>query len=411
MRTGHILLTTLAIIALATSNDAAAGDEYHLDWGRQYGEEGGEAFALAVTVGRFGNVYAVGNSRKRGGINDASIRAFDSTGRPSWNENIGGPGGDSFQDVATDNGGSILAVGQVQSPVHGQPHGGNLDGFLTRHYFTGLHVWSRSVGSSGNDQCNAVTVDQCGNVFVCGQLDGDLNGVPLPFGRAAFAARYDRSGCRQWLRIVDIPDRAGSHSIAVTRNGCVFVSGYGRKGAGQAYIAKLDPCTGDTLRVEQIRIEGIKQIHAAFSLAVSADGQLVCGGSASLNRDRQTMGFVAAIDQTDLSTQWHVPFTSQNGSDIVDIAIDSQGVIHAAGNTGIVGVPERNRDGFLARVNSHGRLLGEPYPVRTDEFDLLRGVAIDARDRIVVCGATKGVMAGQGRIGEMDAFVLRYSIR
>jgi len=409
MKTGHILLTTLLLTTIAARTSVHADDQYHLDWSVQYGGKFDDT-AEAVAVGRFGNIYAAGHGKvDQEGLNPM-VQTITSAGQLSWSDTIGEPGNDLFLDVTTDNRGSVFVVGRKSK----RSREGLTETILTKYYALNLHCWSRSLIATEYVSADAVTVDSCGSVFICGAARGKLNGKPAPNGEAAYVAKYDTFGRLCWLEFVQFPVRAAGQTIAVAQDGSIYVGGYSNS---RAYIAALD-YNGKTLKTAPIQlIEDVKRGN--FRVRIHPEGQLICGGSST--RGRNVDGYLVGVNRDNLSVEWDVPFRTDARDYVIDFAIDSCGVIHVAGNTsGTLGKSLGRSDGFLARVSSSGKLIGKVFQFGTKQEDTVRGIALDHCDRLIIGGRTRGTFPNSKRPAATksdgvepfnDAFVARFRSR
>lgn len=88
-----------------------------------------------------------------------------------------------------------------------------------------IDPWTRLLGSTVADEGRAVTVDSSGNVFIAGYTDGALPGMSAPDGRAAFLAKYDASGERQWIKYLDASGNQSAMALTLDSSGNIFITG------------------------------------------------------------------------------------------------------------------------------------------------------------------------------------------
>ncbi len=308
-------------------------------WSRQIGTSAND-FSRSVTVGASGNVYITGaTSGDLGGNNagglDAFLTKFDSSGNELWTQQIGSPNTDISSSVAVDGSGNVYITG----------FGGHLDGtsgagydiFLVKYdssgnllwskennsnlsdysqsvaidgtgnaYITGYtkgdlagdnagdddavlfkydslgnELWSKQIGTSGEDQAHAVAVDTSGNVYISGHSNGDLGGTNTSNNYDAFLFKYDSSGNLIWSRLTGSSSSEFSRSVAIDASGNVYISGQtfgslGGTNAGQydAFLIKFDS-SGNELWSQQI---GTPRPDESRSVAVDILGNAYISG-------------------------------------------------------------------------------------------------------------------------------------
>jgi hypothetical protein len=107
-------------------------------------------------------------------------------GVPVWGIRCGGSLTTTVQDIAVDKLDQVLIGGGFSGNADfgggflSVTGGVNTDAFMAKFASNGSHVWSRNLGSSGNDGINAVAVDALLNPVVAGSATGsDFGGTPL----------------------------------------------------------------------------------------------------------------------------------------------------------------------------------------------------------------------------------------
>src|SRR6185437_10571648 len=115
------------------------------------------------------------------GGQDIFIAKYSSTGAYLWSKAIGSVGDDYANALCVDRNGNIIVTGSFNYSV--DLGGGTLnsaspgfsDIFLVKYSATGAHQWSRQFGDVGNDSGDGVTADAAGNVFVTGSFVGSVD--------------------------------------------------------------------------------------------------------------------------------------------------------------------------------------------------------------------------------------------
>src|SRR5438132_1193554 len=131
----------------------------------------------------------------------AVVTKFDLAGNSLWSKTIGGSQGlTRSSGIVADAAGNTYAVGSTSESLGNQTNAGFNDAFVTKLDTLRNEVWTRLIGSSGNDFARAVALDQAGNVYVAGSTTGVLAGDVNGGRQDAFLAKLDTGGNILWIR-------------------------------------------------------------------------------------------------------------------------------------------------------------------------------------------------------------------
>lgn len=144
--------------------------------------------------------------------------------------------------VATDATGNVFFAGQFNTLTDFDPSpgtytlagNGSYDVYLAKFNSAGNLIWARSWGSSALDGGSDVTIDNIGNVYVCGYFNG----------------------------VADFDPGIGTYSLASS-------------GQKDVFITKLDPL-GNFIWARSI---GGSLVDDAYSINVDPSGNVICGGT------------------------------------------------------------------------------------------------------------------------------------
>jgi hypothetical protein len=160
-------------------------------WATYFGDTGDELFMFSSDMGlatdEGGNVYMTGATNSTaniafngyqntygGGSQDAYLVKFSPNGSRIWSTYYGGNDIDKAYDIDVNNGGNIFIAGRTSSAANISSagfqniYGGVQDAFLVKFNSEGMRLCATYYGEVGYDDCNSVTVDNSGNVYVAG---------------------------------------------------------------------------------------------------------------------------------------------------------------------------------------------------------------------------------------------------
>jgi len=139
---------------------------------------------------------------------------------PAWVQRYEGQGdnSDRFNDLAGDGNGNLYMAGYTYR------NGNQRDFLVVKADSNGDTIWTRTINGSnqGDDEANAIAVDQAGNVYATGYADGEKSKYDF------LTVKYDNSGNLLWEANYNYDqayqDDTGM-DIAVDSNGNVYVTG------------------------------------------------------------------------------------------------------------------------------------------------------------------------------------------
>lgn len=244
--TGHIFNT----VDLGGGNLAAQGDDIFLAkysangshvWSQFFGDTQTDyGYSVAVDdsdniflTGRFNGTVNFGGGDLTGPANDDIFLAkFNANGVHQWSQQFGYLSNDRGYGVAADASGNVFLAGAFFGPVDfggGPLGGGSLNIVLAKFNGSGTHLWSKSFGSTGDDEGRSVCVDASGNVFLTGLFvtSADFGGGAFTSagGDDAFLAKFDAGGTHLWSRAFGSTGDDQGNAVAADSSGNVFVTG------------------------------------------------------------------------------------------------------------------------------------------------------------------------------------------
>ena len=202
-----------------------------------------------------GNVYTTGyfqgtvdfdpgagtfNLISAGGF-DIFISKLDNAGNFVWAKSMGGSMEDVGWSIALDASNNIYTTGRFNATVDFDPGAGSFnlssigsgDVFISKLDNSGNFVWAKSMGSSGLDNSNCITIDASNNVYTTGIFSGTMDFDPgagtfnltSAGGYDIFISKLDNSGDFVWAKSMGGTSTELSRSIAIDATNYVYTTG------------------------------------------------------------------------------------------------------------------------------------------------------------------------------------------
>jgi hypothetical protein len=157
----------------------------------------------AIAVDKDGNIIVAGytlgafDGNLSTGDRDIIVAKYDMDWNKLWSRQFGTAGRDEAFGLAVDAEGSIYVAGATGYPdgpgLDGQPYLGASDMFLTRLAPDGRKIYTRQLGTSGQDWAYGIALDSMGAIYLAGATEG-LMGSGNPGGLDAVLIKYDKDG-------------------------------------------------------------------------------------------------------------------------------------------------------------------------------------------------------------------------
>jgi hypothetical protein len=428
---------TMAIVAMVTGDPAAIGQTpgtlpvcpapILAPWtARTLGSPGYDpARGVAVDSTRCG-IYVAGDTNgtigaASAGSSDAVLARYSTLGTRNWIVQFGSADYDYVDGVAVDANGDAYVLGHTGGTLLGSPviNLGGTDLFLVKLDGNGVVLWTRMLGSAGDEWPEGMALTSTGDIYVTGFTDGVLTGVSAG-GQDYFLGRYDPAGNLVMLVQGGSAgnDRAKAVAVGPADNPYIVGDTDGdlegvQAGNADIFVAKFDDA-GNRLWLDQ---RGTADLDLGAGIAVNGDQQVFVAGSTALGMDGNVSAGAMDVVLLRYSTAGAWQFTRQRGSVSSDVAAGI--ALTANGGPVVVGTtsatldgiaPNGTSDAFVMRFGKAGawvwtRLSGATYP------DSGRGVALSARDDIYLAGDFVGTIAGVPAVmGTLDIFAASWDV-
>lgn len=207
-------------------------------WIKQLGSAESDV-AYAVAVDMHGGIYVGGlsfgdldGSGAQAHLGDADIVAlkFDALGNLRWIRQMGTPGTD-FGYALKVNRRHAYISGFVSGDLDGagpDRHAGQTDLAVLKVRYDSEQVWTRQIGTEGNDIGHGIAVDKYGDVYATGTVSGDLDGEGPQTYRGqgdVVVVKFNRHGVTRWTRQQGSTQTDLGLDVTVDRKRRVYVTG------------------------------------------------------------------------------------------------------------------------------------------------------------------------------------------
>lgn len=226
-------------------------------WATYYGGDARD-YGQTCETDANGNIYLAGGagssagisyngfqSAKSGGIHDAFLAKFNSSGNRIWATYYGGTGDDYAQGCKIDASGNIIMAGNTFSSTNIASNGfqnvfgGTGDAFLVKFNSNGDRIWATYYGGTQDDSGNGCTVDAEGNIFLCGETKSYTGIAYQGFQNSNQGGDYDcyivkfkNTGERIWGSYFGGTSLERQDACAVDGLGNIYLSGHTRSTSG-----------------------------------------------------------------------------------------------------------------------------------------------------------------------------------
>ena len=183
-------------------------------WSRSVGGQGIFTVSNGLATDAAGNVYAAVSDYDDCCLWNKLLK-YSPSGRQIVNKEIGASSGDvELKDVVV-SGNALYLAGELHSSWEFNPDvPSDVDGLLIKLSLTGAEGWRKVFGTSETDAVNALTADGGGNLYLTGYTYGKLGGAQ-PGGSDVFLRKFSANGGTLWTKqIGSSGDDAGNAVVA-----------------------------------------------------------------------------------------------------------------------------------------------------------------------------------------------------
>jgi hypothetical protein len=344
---------------------------------------------------------------------------FDVSGNKVWTRLLGSGGDDDGYSLTTGLDGSIYISGYTTGSLDGQANSGGEDGFVTKYSPDGVKVWTRLIGSKGDDRVWSLTTGRDGSIYLSGETTGSLDGQANSGGLDGFVTKYSPEGVKLWTHQIGSSKDDYSGDLTTGLDGFIYVSGGtagsldGKINSGglDAFLTKYNP-DGSKVWTQWLETSGH---DIAGSIATGIDGSVYFAGQTRAVTDAQTSfddydAFLTKYSPEGVKI-WTRSIATDRGDQAWALSTGLDGSIFISGFTygSLDGqINSGDADGFVTKYSPDGvkvwtQLLG------TSNYDEATALTTGLDGSIYVSGYTSGSLDGQVKSGSIDGFLTKFN--
>jgi len=389
------------------------------EWVRFVGA-GGDDRVYAINRGSDGVLWGSGTTSGSVGGNvsqgqeDYILVKLDASGTiqlTKQNGSLNGGVDESFAS-AIDASGNVYVTG-YSGAFANQSHGGVTDAFISKYTSTGQLAWIKTFGGLWADMGRAMAIGSNGNIYITGSSDDSYTGYDTPLDPNSYLAIYSPLGEKIKYQTLGFSSGDLGYAIGAAKDGSIYIGGAvsgtvaGVSAQGvDGYLAKYTS-TGEQVWVKLIGEQHREEIHA---LTVDASGAIYVAGvtEGSLGGDNLGGydGFIAKYLPTS-ERAWVSHFGSSGHDYVASMAIGSDGLIYVTGNADGVFTNQTalgNGDAYVVAFNASGQQVGVKV-FGSSEGESANSIARGPDGYLLVSGATWGSFGGQQNQGIIDGYI------
>ena len=349
-------------------------DKGKLVWSKQIGtltnEEG-----KGIKYDSQNNIYVVGSTHSsldgntHTGLSDLFILKYNELGIKQWSKQLGTDKIDQALSVLIDSSESVFITGRTNGDLVSNTNKDNKsDYFIIKYDNSGNKISTNQFGVTKDDISFSITNDKTGNIYISGSTSNTLDNETHIGGKDLFIVKYDSSLNRLWTKTLGTSNDEEAYSLALDSLGNLYVVGYtkgsldgnsrlGTSNDKDIFIIKYD----EDGNKEWSRQVGTSSEDIAYDVAVdSLDRIYITGKTCSDFNGNSHKGdcdyFLMKINSTGRQI-----WTRQGGTSFLDIAksvdFDSSNNIYICGYT-FGSIDGKNQlggaDYFVVKYNNEG---------------------------------------------------------
>ena len=387
----------------AKHNPAAEGK----DWDNDFNKDG-FSDRLELTAGKFNYWLA-----------DGALHEKAAGASELWHQWLGSSNVTYATAVATDSQDNVYLAGRSSGELFGHSSLGRGDAFVVKYDKDGNKIWDRWLASSANDFVLEIAIDKNDNFYLSGYTGGSILGHSNVGKNDGFIVKYDSAGNKLWDKwFASVQDDSArglaidsANNVYLTVNTTGGLFNQKNKGGQDSFIVKYDQYGHETW-YKHIASNGWDD---AMKLAIDKNDKVYLVGytAGSLFGNTNQGGsdiFVLILDTyaNEINNIW---LATNKADKALDLAVDNSGGIYVAGTSMASLFNEShlgNLDAFVVKYSQNGTQQWHKW-YATAGSESIKALVTDSENNVYVAGTTELSLFGETNKGRSDIFVLKYS--
>ncbi|MGL4383607.1 MAG: InlB B-repeat-containing protein, partial [Bacilli bacterium] len=230
-----------------------------------------------------GNSYSNFPNYSNKGSTDGYIIKVDKDGNYQFEYNFGTVGGDVVSSIVETPDGGYLAVGYVIGNLQNNVSRGDQDGFIVKIDKNGTHEWTKQYGTSGRDVFSSIVSLTNNEYLVLGYSSGNFSGNLSNGGTDMIYMKINEKGDELWTRNIGSSGEDFIQKAKKTSDGGVIIVGaIGGTMLDQAYLGKNDAFIlkfDNNINISWLRTNGTSEFDSFMDVNETDDGDFTAVGS------------------------------------------------------------------------------------------------------------------------------------
>ena len=191
--------------------------------------------AFSLFIDSSDNIYLTGRTNgdlvsnsNRDNKSDYFIIKYDNSGNRISSNQFGVLKDDISFDLINDNTGNIYVSGSTSNTLDNESHIGGKDIFLVKFDSSLNRLWTKTIGTSNDDEAYSIAMDSLGNSYVVGYTRGALDGnsrLGVINDKDIFIIKYDEDGNKEWSLQNGTPSEDIAYNVAVDSTDYIYITG------------------------------------------------------------------------------------------------------------------------------------------------------------------------------------------
>ena len=351
-----------------------SGSSVTTNFSEQVAPETGVADVRGSATDTAGNSYVVGTTTGDldhefvQGAKDVFLRKYDSAGHVLWSKLLGSSATADAFGVAVDANGNVAIAGRVTDRLNDKATGGNGDSFVAKYDTNGNEVFTRQIAPVLEDQANTLTFGADGSLYVAGQTKGVMTSSATNAGGTdAYLQKLTANGTLVYTRQIGTSGDDRASGVTVDQSGNVVLA---TVESGAAVVRKYGPDDGTSAPIWEMNlgdlgsgsVGGVTVANGSVYVSgTTTNNDLTAGGQATVAQafGGGADGFLFKIDDAgSTATANFVSYVGTSASDTAANVVVNNGEIYVAGSTkGSLtgGTAPTTSNSYVAKLDDNGQ--------------------------------------------------------